>query len=177
MALSNPRQIVSGEGGWGAALMQDRKVKVWGYNTDWITGSSAPLTIYDPLVVPGVGHASAIGAGTATVHACGLREDGVVGTPAVELPTHLALAASPNPSIGPTRLAFALPRAGHVTLAIYDLAGRRLRMLVDGMHEPGRYDAAWDGRADAGAAHAAGVYFARLDVSGEVRTERIVRMR
>jgi hypothetical protein len=177
MALSNPRQIVSGEGGWGAALMQDRRVKVWGNNADWISGSVSPLGIHDPMFVPGIVRASAIGSGTATVHACGFKEDAIVGAPGADSPIDLALAASPNPSVGPTRLAFDLPRAGHVTLAIYDLAGRRVRLLVDGMREPGRYDETWDGRADVGSGRAAGVYFARLQIGGETLTERIVRIR
>ena len=177
MLLSNPRQIVAGEAGWAGALMQDFKVMVWGSNSEWIDGSSGPLWIFTPLQVPGVVRASAIGAGHATLHACGFKEDAIVGTPGADLPLDLALSASPNPSIGRTRIGFGLPRAGHVTLAIYDLAGRRVRLLVDGMREPGRYDETWDGRADVGAAHAAGVYFARLQVGGEALTERIVRIR
>jgi hypothetical protein len=168
---------VCGESGWAAALMGDRKVKVWGNNADWITGSTSPLSIYDPIYVPGIVRASAIGAGHATLHACGFKEDAIVGAPGGDSPIDLALAASPNPSVGRTRLAFDLPRAGHVTLAIYDLAGRRVRLLVDGMREPGRYDETWDGRADVGSGRAAGVYFARLQVGGETLTERIVRIR
>ena len=177
MLLSNPRQIVAGEAGWAGALMQDFKVMVWGSNSEWIDGSASPLWIFTPLQVPGVVRASTIGAGHATLHACGFKEDAIVGTPGADLPLDLALSASPNPSIGRTRIAFDLPSAGHVTLAIYDLAGRRVRLLVDGLREPGRYDETWDGRADARVGHAAGVYFARLQVSGESRTERIVRIR
>jgi hypothetical protein len=176
MALVNPLQIVSGEGGWGAAVMGNRRVRVWGYNAEQINGSSTPLQIYNPMQVPGVVRVGAIGAGYGTVHAMG-DLDGVTAVPGEDLPIALALAASPNPSYGRTRLAFDLPRAGHATLAIYDLAGRRVRVLVDDMREPGRYDETWDGRADAGSAHVAGVYFARLEVSGEVRTQRIVRIR
>ena len=177
MSLSNPRQIVSGEASWAGALMQDRTVKVWGANTTWITGSSSPLSIYTPLQVPGIVRASAIGSGHGTLHACGFKEDAIVGAPDRDTPLDLALVASPNPSIGRTRIAFDLPRAGHVTLAIYDLAGRQVRLLVDGLREPGRYDETWDGRADAGTGHAAGVYFARLQVGGETRTERLIRIR
>jgi hypothetical protein len=176
MALVDPLQIVAGEGLWGAALMSDRTVRVWGYNVEWINGSSTPVAIYSPMLVPGVVRVSAIGAGYGTVHALGDIE-GVTGVPGEDVPTVLAFAASPNPSFERTRLAFDLPRAGHVTLAIYDVAGRRVRLLVDGMREPGRYGETWDGRVGAGAGQAAGVYFARLQVGGEARTERIVRIR
>jgi hypothetical protein len=176
MLLANPRQVVSGETGWGAALMQDRTVKVWGYNTTWITGSSGPLTIPTPIQVPGIVRASAIGSGHGTLHACGFKEDAVVGVPDQELPLDLALAASPNPSIGATKIAFDLPRAGHATLAIYDLAGRRVRSLMDGARAAGRYSETWDGRGERGSA-VAGVYFVRLEIGGETRTERIVRIR
>jgi len=176
MNLSNPKQIVSGEGGWAAALMGDRRIKVWGYNTDWISGSSSPLSIYDPILVPGIVRASAIGAGTATLHACGFKEDAIVGAPDPEAPLDLRLAVSPNPSLAATRLAFDLPRESRVSLAIYDIAGRRVHTVVDGMRGAGRHQEAWDGRGDGGRA-LAGVFFVRLDAGGETRTERLVRIR
>jgi len=56
-----------------------------------------------------------------------------------------------------------------VELAIYDLAGRRVRSLVIGTMTPGAYREPWDGRDDSGGESASGVYFARLRVDGELR--------
>ena len=53
--------------------------------------------------------------------------------PVVELPTRVELAAPwPNPATGLATVRFALPRAGTMTLALYDIAGRRTRTLYDG---------------------------------------------
>ncbi len=74
----------------------------------------------------------------------------------------LRAAAAPNPTTGATRIHYTLPRGGPVELAIYDVSGRRVRTLVDGVHPAGSYEAAWDGRDDAGLRPAPGVYLYRL---------------
>jgi hypothetical protein len=84
---------------------------------------------------------------------------------------------APNPFRSTTRLSFGLPRAGEVSLRIYDLAGRRIRTLQEGMLEPGLHSRTWDRRTDRGDAVSAGVYFARLVVGGvESRKQKLVLM-
>jgi aminopeptidase N len=90
----------------------------------------------------------------------------------------LALAPpSPNPARGPTRLAFSLPRTGPARLALLDVAGRRVRTLVDGPLEAGAHDVTWDGRDERGVAAPAGLYWARLECGGESAVRRLVRIR
>ncbi|MEZ5066897.1 MAG: S8 family serine peptidase [bacterium] len=95
--------------------------------------------------------------------------------PVTSLPTALALAAPrPNPASGPFSLAFDVPAdAGHVTLDVYDLGGRRVARLVDGSVEAGRHTARWDGQDQTGLSAAAGVYFARLQAGAETITRKI----
>ena len=77
-----------------------------------------------------------------------------------------------------TVLAYDLPRAGRVTLRIYDVGGRLVRSLVSGeVQEAGRHTVEWDGRDVAGAATGAGLYFGRLGVGGESDVRRVVRVR
>jgi len=83
----------------------------------------------------------------------------------------------PNPMRDGTTLAFSLPAAGRVTLAIHDVTGRRVRVLADGDLAAGRHEAAWDGRDDAGTAVATGVYFARLTAGGVTRSVKVQRLR
>ena len=52
----------------------------------------------------------------------------------------------------------ALVTTSHVKVGIYDLAGRRLRLLYDGLLEAGRHDIHWDGRDQAGDRAKPGVY-------------------
>lgn len=70
--------------------------------------------------------------------------------------------AAPNPVREQTALAFTLPAAARVRLAIHDLQGREIARLADGPHGPGTHGARWDARGQP-----AGVYFARLTVAGE----------
>jgi len=87
--------------------------------------------------------------------------------------------AWPNPTHGAVTLRYVAPRAAHVGLAIYDLAGRRVRGLVDAAATTaaGAHDVAWDGRDAAGRTAAPGLYFARLAVGGLAKTERFALVR
>jgi hypothetical protein len=61
---------------------------------------------------------------------------------------------------------FALPRTALVRLEIFDLQGRRMAVLEDGLLAPGQYKRSWDGSAATGAAAPSGVYLVRLSGSG-----------
>jgi hypothetical protein len=50
-----------------------------------------------------------------------------------------------------------------VTIALYDVRGRRVRLLLDDPEAPGAAGAAWDGTDDAGRAAPPGVYVVALD--------------
>ncbi|MDP8239549.1 MAG: T9SS type A sorting domain-containing protein [Candidatus Hatepunaea meridiana] len=53
--------------------------------------------------------------------------------------------AFPNPFNSQTRIAYNLPQAGLVTLNVYDITGRQVTTLVDGVMNGGRYSVVWDG--------------------------------
>jgi hypothetical protein len=84
-------------------------------------------------------------------------------------------AARPNPSSGSITLRFTLPRAGRARLVLIDVAGRRMRTLVDGALDAGPHDCAWDGRDQRGRSVPAGLYWARLEMAGEVTARKLVR--
>jgi hypothetical protein len=91
-----------------------------------------------------------------------------------KLPTVTQLApAAPNPFRGEATIGFSLAQRNAVELAIYSVDGRRVRMLVSEVREPGEYRQVWDGRDDHGNLASAGVYYARL-VAGKVRQTRTV---
>ncbi len=68
----------------------------------------------------------------------------------------------PNPFNPTTTLTLALPRAGHVRLAVHDLRGRLVRVLLDGPLPAGEHELTWDGRDEAGRAVPSGTYVACL---------------
>ena len=84
---------------------------------------------------------------------------------------------SPNPFTRVTAVAYALPAGGAVRLGIFDVAGRRIATLVDGVQPAGRHVASWDGRDASGFPVAAGVYLVRLESGGQVRNGKVLRTR
>jgi flagellar hook assembly protein FlgD len=85
----------------------------------------------------------------------------------------LLVVAAPNPFRGITTIRFSMPEAGPATLAIHDVAGRRVRTLLDGAVGEGDRRFVWDGRDDTGRALASGVYFYRLQAAGNSRTGQV----
>jgi len=79
-------------------------------------------------------------------------------------------AAAPNPALAGTgtTIRFEVARPGPVSLRIVDVAGRRVRTLLDASVGAGSRSVRWDGRTDAGELAAAGTYFWRLERAGEV---------
>lgn len=80
----------------------------------------------------------------------------------------------PNPFNMSTTISYELPAGGHLTATIFDVAGRRVRTLVDADQIEGPHEVVWNGTRDDGARAVSGVYFCRLN-SGEVHvTQKIV---
>lgn len=81
--------------------------------------------------------------------------------PLAFLPPGFALRPlSQQPLRGRGIFGMALPREAHVSLELFDVAGRRLATLAEGVYPAGVHPVTWDGRTDQGRA-AAGVYFLR----------------
>ena len=83
---------------------------------------------------------------------------------------------TPNPSAGSVRIAYSLPHAARVSVGVFDVSGRLMSRLVDGVREPGRYLATWDGLSN-GARPSSGIYFVRLETSSGAWTRRVVLLR
>ncbi len=86
----------------------------------------------------------------------------------------IMLAASPNPFNPRTRLTLTNHRAGHVTLDVFDLRGRRVRRLVNGHLEAGRSEAIWEGLSDSGERAPSGIYFAQMSSGDKRATVKLI---
>ncbi|MFO7608732.1 MAG: FlgD immunoglobulin-like domain containing protein, partial [Candidatus Krumholzibacteriia bacterium] len=78
-------------------------------------------------------------------------------TPSIHLEQNV-----PNPLNPATVIAFTVPRDGAVRLQVFDLKGRVVRTLVDGLRTAGRHEVRWDGLDQGGSAAASGTYLYRL---------------
>ncbi|MBN1827506.1 MAG: S8 family serine peptidase [Candidatus Eisenbacteria bacterium] len=85
--------------------------------------------------------------------------------------------ARPNPFNPTTHLRFDMPRSGRVKLAVYDIAGRLVRTLLDEEVGAGRYEETWNGDDGRGSPAASGVYFARLHALDRVETSKLILVR
>jgi hypothetical protein len=85
-----------------------------------------------------------------------------------EMPRAFALLQNyPNPFNPSTRITFSLPVRSRVTVEVYNLLGQRVRTLVNGERPAGNHSMEWDGTGDASQQLGSGVYFLRLDATGE----------
>lgn len=83
----------------------------------------------------------------------------------------------PNPFNPDTRIAFDLVGPEHVSLLIYDVAGRRIRTLIDEVLPAGAHSVVWDGRDEAGRQAATGVYFYRFQAGNQIETKKMVMLK
>ena len=82
----------------------------------------------------------------------------------------------PNPSAGGTAVAFTLSEPAPVRAEILDVAGRRVRVLLEGSLPAGTYHADWDGRDAQGRSAAAGIYFCRVRAGAARAARKLVRL-
>jgi PKD repeat protein len=93
--------------------------------------------------------------------------------PAAAGPIELRLLrVAPNPVDRAARVDFELPQLGWMRLALFDVGGRRVRTLADGLVPPGRHQRTLDARG-----LPSGVYFLRLETRGMARTMRVVLLK
>ena len=105
--------------------------------------------------------------GPSWLHEAGFWAGPPVPTGAEELPAAPWLGQNyPNPFNPTTTIAYGIPKAARVELALYDPTGRRVALLVDQEQEAGRQE--FTLRAET---LASGVYFYRL-VAGDFRETR-----
>ena len=80
----------------------------------------------------------------------------------------------PNPFSVACEIRFSLPAEGAARLAIYDVAGRRVRELAGGTLAAGPHRARWDGRDAQGRRLGGGVYVIRLESPAGASERKLV---
>ena len=102
---------------------------------------------------------------------------GLEGAP--EMPEALDLLQNfPNPFYTSTVIPFSVSNArAPVSLRIFDLQGRLVRVLLNGTKSNGRYYEIWDGKDDGGQSVGSGLYVCRLTVGEVSQTKTLVHVR
>lgn len=95
----------------------------------------------------------------------------------LDVPKSFSLSNYPNPFNASTAISFSLPDRGNAKLAIYDIAGRRVRTLIDDIIDAGGHSVVWNGRNSAGQVVSSGVYFYKLNSEGYTDTKRMLLLK
>jgi hypothetical protein len=126
-----------------------------------LTTEAAEVLVARLLAGASAGGGTVTQTGTTTPAARASAETSLVGL----------LGARPNPFAGRTVIPFEVSEAARVRVAVYDVLGREVAVLADGVHAAGRYAASFDG-----AGLAAGLYLVEARVepaTGPGRTRSV----
>ncbi|MCF7802713.1 MAG: PQQ-binding-like beta-propeller repeat protein [Candidatus Marinimicrobia bacterium] len=94
------------------------------------------------------------------------------------LPQQFTLSQNfPNPFNPTTTLKYGLPQDADVRLVIYDLAGRKVKTLVQEQQSAGWHQVSWGGTGQFGQSVSTGVYFYRLEAGEFVDVKKMVFMK
>ena len=92
-----------------------------------------------------------------------------------ELPPARALHQNyPNPFNPSTTISFTVATRGPVELSVFDLLGRRVRILSEGPRSAGQHTVVWDGTDEKGRAVGSGIYVYRLRIADFAQTRKMV---
>lgn len=154
----------------------DLEIEINGVNSYkyWLENNGMPFSVGGIQVRDSEtgGDASNMALAHFRVNACGLIPTGVGDGPTTPPPFAL-LAPYPNPVAGMARIGFSLDRGEPVTVAVYDVRGRHVKTLLDGVH---RHAGIW--QLDLPARElSAGVYFVRLSSASRSVSRKIVVVR
>jgi len=78
----------------------------------------------------------------------------------------------PNPFNPVTTIEFSNPLLARVNLCIYDITGRKVAELLNGVMEPGTHQVVWDAKE-----MPSGIYFCRMKATGFQNTQKLVLLK
>jgi hypothetical protein len=83
----------------------------------------------------------------------------------------------PNPFNPDTRISYSLPHAAWVKVTVYNVLGKEMKTIRDGVDEAGSRELRWDARSNDGRQVSSGVYFCRIHYGETTRTIKMILIR
>lgn len=86
----------------------------------------------------------------------------------------------PNPfqaNVTTTQILYELPENNSVKIAVYNVNGQVMQVLLNGQRNAGRYGATWDGKTAEGVSAPSGIYLVRLEAGRFSATQKIILTR
>jgi hypothetical protein len=84
---------------------------------------------------------------------------------------------SPNPFRSSTSIRYGVSEKTRITLMVYDVSGRFVQTLMDGVLDPGQYQVFWDGKDATGKEVSNGIYFYRLEAGSDRGVKKMLLIR
>ena len=85
--------------------------------------------------------------------------------------------AYPNPFNPVTTIGYYHSDEGFVNITIYDMMGRKIKVLQSGIQETGHGKVQWDATNDKGQPVSAGVYLYQVNIGGTMDTRKMVLLK
>jgi len=94
------------------------------------------------------------------------------------IPRDFALSQNyPNPFNPVTTIQYSLPKTTFVNLTIYDLLGREVKTLLNGIEQPGIKQIKWNSTNNTGKMMASGIYLLRIHTEEFTKSKKMVLLR
>lgn len=143
---------------------------IWDYSGAWVSSVDGARFYNDELYVMSHSYSSSIGSIPNVIYLEKYKTDKVlgVGNPKA-IPSDFQLYQNyPNPFNPSTTIRYSLPKQSYIRLAVYDLLGRELAVLVDGEVGAGEQEVRFDASN-----LSSGTYIYRLQTDGRVETKKM----
>jgi hypothetical protein len=138
---------------------------IWHKKNQGITVSpiyNTCLYIYNSYIFSGIGN---IGAWRRN-----LSEIISIQNISAEIPEKFSLSQNyPNPFNPSTKISFAIPKSSIVRIAIFDITGKEIEVLVNEQIQPGTYETTWNASA-----FSSGLYFCRMTTGNYTETKKML---
>lgn len=107
-----------------------------------------------------------------------LIKDGILSAENPTIPTQYELSQNyPNPFNPTTSLSYSLPKAGPVTIMVYDLLGTPVKTLVNETKDAGTYTLVWDATNDLGQQVPSGNYIYKIAAGSFTQTRKMTLLK
>ncbi len=83
----------------------------------------------------------------------------------------------PNPFYSETKIAFTLKKPSHVTIAVYNVSGQKIRTLLDRNCSAKEYTVIWDGSDENGNSVSSGIYYYLINTGQYHSAKKMILMK
>ncbi len=83
----------------------------------------------------------------------------------------------PNPFNPTTTIRFQIPQPEHVTITVYDILGRQVNKLINGLYKAGSHQVHWNGKNERGQSVASGLYIYRIKAGNFMQSKKMLLLK